>query len=217
MSFKLNKGDRFNLSKEAAGLKIAGVGLGWDPNESPDGPNFDLDVSAFLLTSSGKIPFRDGAPAEEYVVFYGSELRKQTAEGVRPYSGDESVLGAVDAIDGEESDGGDDEDMRVYFDKVWEGITDIVITVSITKFPNDKYRDRRTLDLNFGMVENCYVRVWDDATGNEIFRYNLKENFTNEDALEFGRFSKVGGSWIYEASGKAYPGGLPKLINLFAE
>ena len=215
MAFQLNKGDRFNLAKDAAGLKVAGIGLGWDPNESPGAPNFDLDVSAFLLTSTGKIPFRGGSPAEEYVVFYGSELKKQLSEGVRPYSGDESVLGAVDAIDGEESDGGDDEDMRIFFNKVWEGISDIVITVSITKFPNDKYRDKRTLDLNFGMVENCYVRAWDDESGKEIFKYNLAETFTNEDALEFGRFTRVGSSWEFVATGKAYYGGLPKLIELF--
>jgi len=216
MPFQLNKGDRFNLAKDAAGLKVAGIGLGWDPNETPGGPNFDLDVSAFLLTSTGKIPYRDGSPAEEYVVFYNSQLKKELPEGTRPYSGDESVLGAVDAIDGEESDGGDDEDMRIFFSKVWEGITDIVITVSITKFPNDKYRDKRTLDLNFGMVENCYVRAWDDEKiGDDIFKYNLTEKFTNEDALEFGRFTRVGSTWEFVATGKAYHGGFSKLIELF--
>jgi len=208
MALNLKKGERFNLSK-SAGLKIAGIGLGWDPNETPGGPNFDLDVSAFLVTSEGKVP------ADEYVVFYGSEFKKATPEGVRPYSGDESVMGAVDAIDGTESDGEDDEDMKIIFDKVWQGITDIVITVSITKYPNDKYKDRRTLDLNFGMVDNCYVRAWDDATGVELFRYELNENFTNEDALEFGRFTRVGNEWEFMATGKGYVGSLQKLVDLF--
>lgn len=210
MALNLDKGGRFNLGKQAPRLKIAGVGLGWDPNEEPGGPNFDLDVSAFLLTSSGRIP--SGSAGEAYVVFYGSELK--TPEG-RPYSGDGSVLGSVDAIDGTESDGEDDEDMRIYFEKVWEGITEILITVTITKYPNDKLKDRRTLDLNFGKVKNCYIRVWDDETKQEIFRYDLKETFSNEDAVEFGRFIRTGDTWEFEASGKGYGGSLGKFIEMF--
>jgi tellurium resistance protein TerD len=209
MALNLNKGGRFNLAKEAPKLKIAGIGLGWDPNEEEDGPDFDLDVSAFLLTDSGKVP------ADEYVVFYGSELKKDTPEGARPYSGDESVLGAVDAIDGTESDGEDDEDMRIYFDKVWEGITQIVITVSITKYPNDTKKDKRTLLQNFGMVNDCYIRVWDEETKTEILKYNLKEEFTNEDAVEFGRFVRAGESWEFVATGEKYNGSLNKFIELF--
>jgi tellurium resistance protein TerD len=205
MALNLIKGSKFNLAKEAPKLKVTGIGLGWDPNETPGGPNFDLDVSCFLLTN-GKVP------ADDYVVFYGSELK--TKEG-RPYSGDGSVLGSVDAIDGTESDGADDEDMRIYFDKVWEGITEIVITVTITKYPNDTLKDKRTLDLNFGMVNDCYIRVWDDETGKELFRYNLKESFSNEDAVEFGRFIKVNDSWEFEATGKGHVGSLGKLVELF--
>jgi tellurium resistance protein TerD len=206
MAFNLNKGGKFNLAKDAPRLKIGGIGLGWDPNETPGGPNFDLDVSAFLLTPEGKIP------ADEYVVFYGSEYKN--AEG-RPISGDQSVCGALDAIDGTESEGDDDEDMRIYFDKVWEGISEIVITVSITKYPNDTLKDRRTLSLNFGMVNDCYIRVWDDETNTELFRYDLKEQFSNEDALEFGRFVRVDDSWEFNAVGQGHVGSLGKLIELF--
>lgn len=209
MALNLNKGGRFNLAKEAPRLKVAGIGLGWDPNEEPDGPDFDLDVSAFLLDSTGKIP------ADEYVVFYGSELTMDSPDGKRPYSGDTSVQGAVDAIDGTESDGEDDEDMRIFFEKVWEGIQQIVITVSITKYPNDKKKDRRTLLQNFGMVNDCYIRVWDEETGTEILRYNLKEQFSNEDAVEFGRFIRVNDTWEFLATGDKYTGSLGKFIELF--
>lgn len=210
MPLNLNKGGRLNLAKAAPTLKVAGIGLGWDPNEEPGGPNFDLDVSAFMLTQHGRIP--SGPAGEAYVVFYGSEYKN--AEG-RPYSGDSSVLGAVDAIDGTESDGDDDEDMRIYFDKVWEGIQEILITVSITKYPNDKLKDRRTLNLNFGMVQNCYIRVWDDESAQEIFRYDLKESFGKEDAVEFGRFIRSGNSWEFVASGVGYEGSLSKLVELY--
>ena len=148
MALNLSKGGRFNLAKEAPKLKVAGIGLGWNPNEEENGPDFDLDVSAFLIGENGKIP------ADEYAVFYGSELKMETPDGPRPYSGDGSVIGAVDAIDGTESDGDDDEDMKIHFDKIWEGVHQVVITVSITKYPNDKKKDRRTLLQNFGMVED---------------------------------------------------------------
>ena len=209
MALNLSKGSRFNLAKEAPKLKVAGIGLGWDPNEEPNGPDFDLDVSAFLITDSGKIP------ADEYAVFYGSGLKMDTPEGKRPYSGDGSVLGAVDAIDGTESDGEDDEDMRIYFEKVWEGIQQIVITVSITKYPNDSKKDKRTLLQNFGMVNDCYIRVWDDETKVELLRYNLKEQFTNEDAIVFGKFVRLGDSWEFIATGEKYNGSLNKLVELF--
>lgn len=209
MAFNLKKGNSFNLAKESPKLKIAGIGLGWNPNEEENGPDFDLDVSAFLIGNDGKIP------ADEYAVFYGSELRMDLPEGQRPYSGDGSVLGAVDAFDGTESDGEDDEDMKIYFDKIWEGIDQIVITVSITKYPNDTKKDRRTLLQNFGMVNDCYIRLWDDETGEEILKYDLKEDFTTEDAVEFGRFVRVANSWEFIATGKKYNGSLNKFIELF--
>ncbi len=209
MALNLNKGGRFNLAKEAPKLKVAGIGLGWNPNEEENGPDFDLDVSAFLIGTDGKIP------ADEYVVFYGSELKMDTTEGKRPYSGDGAVIGAVDAIDGTESDGEDDEDMKIYFDKIWEGVQQIVITVTITKYPNDKKKDKRTLLQNFGMVEDCYIRLWDDETGVEILKYDLKEKFNSEDAVEFGRFVRVNNSWEFIATGEKYTGGLNKFIELF--
>jgi tellurium resistance protein TerD len=206
MSLKLSKGSSLNLGKTAPNLKNIGIGLGWDPNETPGGPNFDLDVSAFLLTPNGKVY------SDQFVVFYNSELK--TTEG-RPYSYDSSVLGAVDAIDGTESDGEDDEDMRIFLDKVWEGVDEIVITVSITKYPNDKFKDQRTLSLNFGMVSDCYIRCWNDETQAEIFRYDLTEKFGNEDALVFGKFKRSGASWEFIASGEGLIGGLGALAERY--
>jgi tellurium resistance protein TerD len=218
MALNLNKGGRFNLAKEAPKLKVAGIGLGWNPNEEENGPDFDLDVSAFLIGVDGKIP------ADEYAVFYGSQLKanffneKDEKTGqplLRPYSGDTSTIGAIDAIDGTESDGEDDEDMRIYFDKIWEGVQQVVITVSITKYPNDKKKDKRTLLQNFGMVEDCYIRLWDDETGVEILKYDLNEKFTSEDAVEFGRFVRVNNSWEFVATGDKYNGSLDKFVELF--
>ena len=42
------------------------IGLGWDTNTSDTGADFDLDASAFILGSNGKIL------ADEYFVFYNN-------------------------------------------------------------------------------------------------------------------------------------------------
>ena len=67
MSINLEKGGRINLSKEAPGLKNAGIGLGWDINATDTGAAFDLDASVFMLGATGKIP------GEQYFVFYNNK------------------------------------------------------------------------------------------------------------------------------------------------
>lgn len=211
MSFNLSKGSTFNLSKSAPGLKRAGVGLGWQANEAPGGPEFDLDVSAFLLSSENRVEH------EFNVVFYGSKNKHKYGdeEDARPLSLDGSVLGAIDELVGDDGDG-DDEDMRIFFEQVDPSVQEIAITVSITKYPNDDNKDPRTLDLNFGQVEGCYIRVWNEENDEEILRYNLSEKFGQQDAVEFGRFIRFEGDWIFKATGTAHLGSLNFFIGQWA-
>lgn len=206
-SVSLEQGDFLDLNKaEEAPLLIAQVGLGWQTNEDPNGPNFDLDVSAFLLNDAGKITDRD------YVVFHGSQLKNE--EG-RPYSKDGSVLGAVDVIGDEEEDDNDDgdkEDIIIYFEHVSSDIQQIAVTVSISMYPNDAHKDPRTKDLNFGMVNDCYIHMWNTDTNEEIFRYDLKNQFSSEQAVVFGKFIRNGSNWSFQAVGEGCQGDLNALI-----
>jgi tellurium resistance protein TerD len=217
MSFNLSKGSSFNLAKAAPTMKIAGVGLGWDANESPDGPIFDLDVSAFLIGSDGQVH------DPRNFVYYGSSSTTVYGdeEDARPYSADGSVLGAIDEIGGggeeDEGDDGDEEDMRIFFDRVSEDVQDIVVVVTITKYPNDEEKDRRTLDLFFGQVDGCYIRVWNEDTDEELCRYVLSNEFADKDAVEFGRFKRnASGEWNFHATGEGHNGGLMYFIGEFA-
>lgn len=216
MSFNLSKGSSFNLSKAAPTMSIAGVGLGWDANESDDGPVFDLDVSAFLIGEDGQIHERDN------FVYFGSVSRTKYGDETdeRPYSADGSVLGAVDQIGGgdeDDEDGGDEEDMRIFFDRVSADVKEIVIVVTITKYPHDQEKDRRTLDLFFGQVDGCYIRVWNEDTDEELCRYVLSNEFADKDAVEFGRFKRNGsGEWNFNATGEGHNGGLMYFIGAFA-
>jgi len=217
--FNLSKGTSFNLSKAAPGLSVAYVGLGWDANDDPNGPVFDLDVSAFCLGENGQIPEMTD------LVFYGSS-NKTVLEGEepeeRPVSTDASVYGAIDEIGGGEGDDddedGDEEDMRIYFERVADHIKEIVVVVTITKYPHDEEKDKRTLDLDMSQVEGCYARIIDDSTGTELCTYTLSEDFGKEDAVEVGKFSKdSSGEWNFTAIGEGYEGGIMTFIKKYAK
>lgn len=214
-SFNLSKGERFSLSKAAPGLTTVRIGMGWNPNEEPNGPDFDLDVSAFAINSNFKIP------SDSYFVFYGQVRMGNSVEDVsekglfRPVTDDRSILGAIDDPDGKRSDGDDDEDMIINLTKVNEKIEQIIICASICKYPNDNKKDRRTLDQNFGMVDDCYIRIVDETSGLEILRYDLAKESNSNDAIEFGRLFRVGSSWEFEAMGRAHTGSLQTLVDMY--
>lgn len=212
-SFNLSKGERFSLSKAAPGLSTVRIGMGWNPNEEPNGPDFDLDVSAFAINSNFKIP------SDSYFVFYGqvrmgNSVEDEKEKGLfRPVTDDRSILGAIDDPDGKRSDG--DDDMIINLTKVNDKIEQIIICASICKYPNDNKKDRRTLDQNFGMVDDCYVRIVDETSGVEILRYDLAKESTSHDAIEFGRLFRVGNSWEFEAMGRSHTGSLQTLVDMY--
>lgn len=215
MGFNLSKGQRFNLGKSAPGLSQVRIGLGWNPNEEDGGPEFDLDVSAFALDSSLKIL------SDSYFVFYGQVQAGNCVEDAieaglyRPMTEDRSILGAIDDPDGKRSDGADDEDMIIDLNLVDPRIQQIIVCATICKYPQDRNKDKRTLGLNFGMVDDCYMRIVDAKTDAEVAKYELKEKFRSEDALEFGRLVRLGSVWEFEAIGRAHVGSLQCLVNLY--
>lgn len=183
----LEKGQRISMDK---GLTLVGVGLGWDPNEGT-GYDFDLDASAFMLGSNGKIP------ADEYFVIYNNQK-----------SPDGSVESTGDDLTGGNSDGGDDETINVDLTKVAPKIQEIIFTATIYKAEERKQ--------NFGQVRNSYIRIYDAKTDTEIARYDLDEDFSIETAVEFGRLYRRGGEWKFEAIGNGNKGGLQSLVNKYA-
>ena len=180
----LEKGQRISMDK---GLTLVGVGLGWDPNEGT-GYDFDLDASAFMLGSNGKIP------ADEYFVFYNNQK-----------SPDGSVESTGDDLTGGNSDGGDDETINVDLTKVDSQIQEIIFTATIYKAEERKQ--------NFGQVRNSYIRIFDAKTDTEIARYDLDEDFSIETAVVFGELYKHGDEWKFNAIGSGYQGGLAALCN----
>lgn len=213
-SFNLTKGSKFNLSKSIGFSKVR-IGLGWDPNETPNGPAFDLDVSAFGIDSSYKII------NDTYFIFYGQVKAGNAVEDTvrkgfyRPATNDASILGAIDDPTGSNSDGGDDEDVIIDLLKVHPQVEQIIICASMSKYPHDNFKDKRTLALNFGQVSDCYIRIINESNGVEIAKYELTEQYSNQDAIEFGRLYRIENEWQFEAMGRGHNGSLQALVDLY--
>jgi tellurium resistance protein TerD len=213
LSKNLSQGEKFNLTKSDISLRKVRIEMGWKVNQNPDGPDFDLDVSAFMIGNNFKIV------DDSCFVFYGSNYKETASDGlVRPYSLDKALYGAVDNQgddDEGENNGEATEDMLFDLSKVKKEVEQIIIAVTICKYPHDKNQDRRTLELNYGMVEDCYIRILNDKNGEEILRYDLAEKFNDEDAVEFGRLYRIGNEWEFEAMGRPSRGSLPALIEQY--
>lgn len=185
----LSKGQAISLDKVAPGLKRVVVGLGWDPiNQGVVGADFDLDASCFLLNDSDK------AAGAECLIFYNNLIG---ANGAVQHMGD-NLTGSGD---------GDDEQIKIDFEKVPSNISKIAVTVTIYDYENRRQ--------NFGMVHNSFVRVVDETSGNEIIRYDLGEEFSTETAIIACEFYRHNGDWKMRAVGQGYAGGLKALGQSF--
>ncbi len=184
MPVNLKKGQKVSLTKENPGLKRVVVGLGWDVNAFDTGGDFDLDAAAFLLTDSGKV--KDSGD----FVFYGN--LKHTSGSVQ-HMGD-NLTGAGD---------GDDEQIKVDLSMVPEDISKIAFSATIY--------EAEARRQNFGQVNNAFIRIYNEETGEEILRYDLGEDFSIETAVVFGELYKNGEEWKFNAIGSGYQGGLAAL------
>ncbi len=184
----LTKGQKVSLTKGNPGLTNVVVGLGWDVNQFDTGGSFDLDAAAFLVTDSGKI-----SRTEDFV-FYGNLSHPS---GAVQHMGD-NLTGEGD---------GDDEQIKVNLAAVPENISKIAFTVTIYEA-----EQRRQ---NFGQVNNAFIRIYNEANGEELLRYDLGEDFSIETAAVFGELYKNNGEWKFNAIGCGYQGGLAALCANF--
>ena len=184
MPVNLTKGQKVSLTKNNPGLKNIIVGLGWDINVYDTGGAFDLDTAAFMLDSTGK------CPSEKEFIFYGN---------LEHSSGSVKHLG--DNLTGEGD--GDDEQIHIDLSIVPQDIEKVAFTVTIY--------DSDNRHQNFGQVNNAYIRISDESTGEELIRYDLCEDFSIETAVVVGELYKSNGEWKFNAIGSGFQGGLAAL------
>ena len=75
--------------------------------------------------------------------------------------------------------------------------------------------DAENRKQNFGQVENAFIRVVDEATGGEIVRYDLTEDYSIETALIFGEIYHKSGEWRFSAVGQGFSGGLQAALSKY--
>jgi tellurium resistance protein TerD len=180
MSVSLSKGGNVSLTKTAPNLTNALIGLGWDAR-STTGADFDLDASALMLGTNGKVL------SDQHFVFFNN-LR----------SPDGSVEHTGDNLTGEGE--GDDEQIKVNLPGVPPQVDKIVFPVSIY--------DAEARRQSFGQVRNAFIRVVDGNTNAEITRYDLTEDASTETAMVFGELYRNAGEWKFRAVGQGYASGL---------
>lgn len=187
MAISLQKGGNVNLSKESPGLTKIVIGLGWDPRAT-DGAAFDLDGSAFLQKTDGKVR------ADTDFVFYNN---LKSTDGSVVHAGD-NTSGAGE---------GDDEKVMVDLSRVPAEIDKISFCVTIHEADARKQ--------NFGMVSKAYIRCLDANGDKELARYDLSEDSSTETAMIFGQLYRAGAEWKFKAIGQGFKGGLGPLARSF--
>lgn len=187
MALSLQKGGNLSLSKTDPSLTKIIVGLGWD-ERATDGSSFDLDASAFLLNASEKVR------SDADFIFYN---QLKSVDGSVEHTGD-NRSGAGE---------GDDEALKVDLSKVPAEIQKIAFTVTI--------HDADVRKQNFGQVGNAFIRIVNEATGAEIVRYDLAEDYSTETAMIFGELYRHNAEWKFRAVGQGYAGGLKAMCDRY--
>jgi tellurium resistance protein TerD len=183
MAISLSKGGNVSLSKEDPGLDAIMVGLGWDVRAT-DGRAFDLDASAFLLGSNGKV--RNDAD----FCFYNNLT---AAGGAVAHQGDNRTG------EGE----GDDEQIKITLSRLPADVDKVAIVVTIHEGEQNRQ--------SFGQVANAFIRLVNEQSGREVVRYDLTEDASTETAMILGEVYRHGGEFKFRAVGQGYKGGLAPL------
>ena len=187
MGVSLQKGGNVNLSKEAPGLAAVHVGLGWDVRAT-DGADFDLDASAFILKTDGKVR------GDSDFIFYNN---LKSTDGAVQHMGDNKTGAGA----------GDDEVVNIDLAKVPAEVDKVSFAVTI--------HEGETRRQSFGQVSNAFIRVVNKADGKELARYDLTEDGSTETALIFGELYRNGADWKFRAVGQGFKGGLGPLAKNF--
>ena len=188
MAVSLLKGQKISLNKGNPNLKNIDVTLGWRLDSVRTGEMLlDLDVSAFLLTATGKV----SGPKD--FVFYGN-LRHPS--------------GAV-ILFNNNSKSFNECNVRVRIDlsMIPQNVMRIAFTATIYEAEARKQ--------SFSQVNDAFIRISDEQNNNELVRYNITDKFGVETAVVFGEIYRNNSEWKFNAMGNGYTGGLAALCGSY--
>lgn len=187
-TLNLTKDEKIDLTKGRTGLAVLALGLGWDANPGNAG-TFDLDAFAVLLNDQKKVV---GPSLNESVCYFSNKKLKGIEHG-----GD-NLTGAGD---------GDDETIIMTLDQVDPAVQAVLVCVNIYQAAQKGQK--------FGQVKNSFIRAYDKATNQEIFKYDLQEDYGNFTGVVFGRVYRHNGEWKFEAIGQGVNGDINEIITAY--
>ncbi|WP_042168683.1 TerD family protein [Paenibacillus gorillae] len=184
MVLALMKGQKADITKNNPSFNNLIIGMGWS-----SGAGIDVDFSAFLLRSNGKVS------GDSDLIFYSNP---SDASGAITLVGENkrNLAGRLDQ-----------EQVAIRIDKVPQAIDRISFTLTIY--------DGEAKRQSFSSVNDAYIRVVDENTGREILRYDIEKNFSIETAIVVGDLYRYNGEWKFSAIGSGYSGGLAALCGSF--
>ncbi len=181
MSVNLQKGQKVELRKNNGGtLRRVMVGLGWDEVQqkrgffAPKPQDIDCDASAILCINGRLTNAAD-------LVFYNNLTHRS---GAVRHMGD-NLTGAGE---------GDDEQIMVDLTALPGEYDKLIFVVTIYQ--------ARERGQHFGLIRNCFIRICDAETGQELCKYNLSENYNGMTAMIFGELYRYNGAWKFNAIGQ---------------
>ena len=176
----------FDLSKDLieANLPVPTifrVGAGWDMPEGAE--TLDVDLSIASINSDGKL-----VSPSAFACFKNREV-----PGIRL---------SEDSRDGKTSIGGDDEFALINLEEMSDNVVGFIASLSVF---DDK------LGRNLSAVNDCYIRLIDEATGEEMVRVQM--NGVEADAAHLIKVSLIDRSLIATAIEEPISGGINNLIH----
>ncbi|MBQ9433201.1 MAG: TerD family protein [Synergistaceae bacterium] len=197
MAVNLQKGQRVDLKKsDGDALSRVMIGLGWDEAEQSD---IAPAKGGFLsgLFGGGSSSKRVHNIDCDASVFVCRDGRLRSSDDVVYFGNLEHPSGAIkhmgDNLTGEGE--GDDEQIFIDLMKLPRECDKIVFVVNVYK--------AHERNQHFGMIKNAFIRICDDSTGQEIFRYDLSENYNGMTAMIFGEIYRRNDQWRFNAIGQA--------------
>lgn len=200
MAISLQKGQKIDLQKkDGSQLTSILVGLGWQEVKKSGGlmgmfkqkVDVDIDASVVMLNASGKVS------GKEDVIYYN---HKDHPSGCVHHCGDNLVGGKMGGMD-------DSEQVKVDLTLVPAQVNAILFVVTIYDCVNRKQ--------HFGMVENAYIRILDQASHETIASFNLTEDYSGRTSMVVGQLERQGGAWKFNAVGQ--PGNATGIGQLVAD
>lgn len=188
MTVNLQKGQRVDLTKGNTGLNKIRVGLGWDPVQQKasgglfgglfggggsKAANVDCDASVILLKD-------DHLSSKQDVIYFGN---LSGANGAVTHSGD-NLTGAGE---------GDDEQVVIELKSIPAEYNRLIFVVNIYEAAQRQQ--------HFGMIHNAFIRVVDVSTNEQLLKYNLSDNYSDQTTLITGEIYRHENDWKFAAIG----------------